>query len=190
MYTRTKRGHGWNAVHVPTVTGLPLGRAVGPLQAPELDLVHEALIAYEANVVPHLESEGLAVFSADGAFSQNALRRRLRALGIVENIHHVSHGKDPKSLDNVAKNDAKRIPIAGYPNWFTNGHRELKCACGAGTTFRRLDKDRHGRAIARVEGSCPNCKSVTITSGEWRFAQNPSRWVRVDPATRTRSPTT
>ena len=178
-----KSGHGWSAVHIVTATGLPLARALGPMNASERELAAEAVEKYAEHVAPRLPREGLSVLSADGAFAQQELRKRLRELGIVENIHLVSHGDEPRSRANAAKNNAKRIPIAGYPNWFTNGHRELKCACGAGHTYRRFGKDRHGRAVVRVEGSCkPRCGSITITSGDWRLAQNPTRWVRIDPS--------
>jgi hypothetical protein len=35
--------------------------------------------------------------------------------------------------------------------------------------------------VPRVEGQCKNCKSITITSGEWYLAQNPSMFRRVIP---------
>ncbi len=91
------------------------------------------------------------------------------------------YGEEPVSRANAAANNAKRIPIEGYKNWFTNGHRELVCACGAGTMIKRLSLDRHGKAVVRTEDTCRQCGSITITSGDWRKAQNPDRWLRINP---------
>jgi len=135
-----------------------------------------------------MSGDKLSVLSADGGFAKQELRAALRRLGIVENIHLVSHGDRPKSRANAAKIQAKRLPIEGYKNWVTNGHRELICACGAGTTMKRLSRDRSGKAVVRNEGSCGNCGSITITSGDWRKAQNPDRWLRINPQNRFEKP--
>lgn len=177
-----KSGHGWNLVSITSTTGVPLAWKVVPLNVSEkkvsIELVRDD---FAKRVKPHLKRDKLSVLSADGAFAKQELRAELRCLGIVENIHVVSHGEMEESKANAAKNAAKRIPIQGYKTWFTNGHRELVCACGAGTTIRRLSLDRDGKAVARNEGTCKNCGSITITSGDWRKAKNPDRWMRINP---------
>lgn len=142
-----------------------------PLHTSEREVAIELVRDDFANrVKPHLKGDKLSVLSADGAFAKQELRAELRRLGIVENIHLVSHGDMAESKANAARNAAKRIRIQGYKNWFTNGHRELICACGAGTTIRRLNLDRNGKAVVRSEGTRKNCGSITITSGDWRLA--------------------
>jgi len=34
--------------------------------------------------------------------------------------------------------------------------------------MRRAEKKNDGEAVPRLEGSCPNCGSITLTAGEWR----------------------
>lgn len=183
-----KSGHGWCALNLVTATGIPLVRIVAPINTPEPDLALQALERFRERVLPHVANDGLTVLSGDGAFSAPDLRAAVRKLGIVENIHHASHGDSPATRKNVATRDAERIPITGYKDWFANGHRELKCACGQGTTFRRFARDRQGHVVTRVEGTCENCGSITITSGDWRRARNPRRWVRIDPRNQNEKP--
>lgn len=186
-------GHGWNLISITTATGIPLARRVVPLQAPEtdvaLDLVNNEFAEVVApRLLAHMNPEHLAVLSADGGFNKPELRTALRRHGIIENIHPVSHADEPTSRANAAKQNARRIPIQGYKDWLTNGHRELVCVCGAGTSMRRLSRNRHGHVVARNEGKCANCGSITITSGDWRLAQNPSRWVRINPRNQNEKP--
>jgi hypothetical protein len=61
------------------------------------------------------------------------------------------------------------------PKWHLNGHHELSCACGQGKTFRRVEKKRSGEAVARLEGSCEKCGSVSLTAGQWRLVGNASQ---------------
>lgn len=182
-----KSGHGWNLVSITSISGVPLAWTVVPLNASERDVGVEVTRELNERVISCLPRR-LSVLSADGAFATTELRAELRRAGIVENIHLVSHGDEPVSRDNAAKNDAKRIPIEGYKSWFTNGHRELVCACGAGTMIKRLSLDRNGKAVVRSEGACRQCGSITITSGDWRRAQNPDRWVRINPQNRFEKP--
>lgn len=174
-------GHGWNLVSITSTTGIPLAWKVVPLNASEKDVAIELVRdEFEPRVASRVPRE-LTVLSADGGFAKQELRAELRRLGIVENIHLVSHGDAPESHSNAKKNNAKHVPIEGYKSWFTNGHRELSCACGAGTSIKRLSLDRNGKAVVRTEGACRKCGSITITSGDWRKAQNPDRWVRINP---------
>ena len=175
-----KTGSGWNSVTIVNETGLPLAFSLPPLNASErttaLDLIRDEL----EEVIGLLGERELRVLTADGGFTKGELRRELRKLGIVENIHPVSHADSDRARANAAKHDKRRYPITGY-KWFTNGHRELKCKCGKGTTAKRVTLGPKQTAIVRVEGHCGKCGNITITSGDWRLAQNPSRWVRINP---------
>ena len=62
--------------------------------------------------------------------------------------------------------------IKRKPNWTLNGHHELACKCGEGKTMRRATRNKRGHAVARLEGSCPNCGPVCLTAGKWRLAHN------------------
>ena len=177
-----KCGNGWNLISVVTQTGVPLSWRLVPLNSPEYDNATELVQQDLCKVIQKLGPRRLRVLSADGAFTGPEVRRDLRELGVIENIHPVSHGQSEKSKKNVAKADKKKIPIVGYPNWYANGHRELRCVCGKGRVVKRVKLGPNGQAIVRAEGQCDNCKSVTITSGEWALRQNPEQLWRVNPA--------
>jgi hypothetical protein len=177
---RGKSGHGWNLVTISTTTGVPLAWALPPLNASEkttaLDIVTSD---FARDVAPYLQGK-IKVLTADGAFHQPELRAQLRKLGIVENIHLVSHANKKKSIDRAAKFDRKRYPIEGYPHWVANGHREIFCACGKGVA-KRINVDKDGEARVGVVGQCKNgCGSISIASGDWRFAED-DRFVRCNP---------
>jgi len=165
---------------ISSASGVPLAWKLVPLQASErytaLDLVREE---YAREVAPYLHGK-LKILSADGAFHLNELRAELRQHGILENNHTVSHAKRKESLERAQGHRGARYSIEGYPNWKANGHRELRCACGAGTTSKRIDVNDKGKIVARVEGSCETCGPITITSGNWRYTQD-NRFVRCHP---------
>ena len=135
---------------------------------------------WRRQVAPYLDPE-VGVLTADAAYATPNLRREVRELGYVENIHRVSHADRPTSVANAEKHDRKVFQIQGYPKWRANGHREIYCVCGGSKLARRVARDRHGRAVIRTEGSCRNCGSITITAGKWRSTQNPNRYSRVLP---------
>lgn len=179
-----KSGNGWNLIPVTTSTGIPLAWSLPKLHESE-PLQATLLVAeqFKDEVVPLLDPDrGIGVVTADGAFHSAPLRLALRSVGYVENIHHVSHADSPKSRKRASAERARRVPIENFPNWFADGHRQLVCACGKGLTFGRYDKLKDGRISVRVEGACFTCGSISITSGKWRLAQNPSRYVEVDPS--------
>jgi hypothetical protein len=107
-------------------------------------------------------------------------------IGIVENIHLSSHSKKkPSALKSAKDRDDKRFAIEGSSTWELNGHRELVCKCGMGTTVRKVRLDEDGRAVVRVAGKCKTCGDILLTSGMWRTAQNPDRIVKaIDDADR------
>lgn len=177
--------HGWNLISITTTTGLPLVHRLVPIHYSEKDTGLELLRDWERKVLPHLgtpDERELVVLSADGGFNKPLLRAKARELGILENIHTASHGKKPASRGNATKKNNKVIPFDDpkYKHWYANGHREVFCECGK-RAKKRLERDSKGRVIARVEGKCDKCGSITITSGQWRRAQNPDRFTRCLP---------
>jgi hypothetical protein len=110
----------------------------------------------------------------DGANHSHPLRKALHDLGVVEQIHAVSHGDNEKSRRNARKHNKMRLVIDGYPNWLANGHNELFCSCGQGQTWKEIGV-RHGKAVIRTSGRCPNCGPISITTGTWRKVKNVGR---------------
>jgi hypothetical protein len=179
-----KDGHGFNMVAITTSTGLPLSYRLTPLATTghgegdtALTMMREE---WREQVAPHLDDK-LAVLTGDAAYTKAELRAQLREVGIVENVHPVSHADREVSKENAEAHNKAVIQIQGYPNWRANGHRELYCVCGRGKTIPRVSRDKKGRAVARMEGDCEKCGSVTITSGLWRLTENPKRFVRCLP---------
>jgi hypothetical protein len=177
--------HGWNLVSITTTTGLPLVHQLVPLQTSEVETAIKLLGDWERVVTPHLgkpEERELVVLSADGAFNAPRLRAKARELGILENIHFASHANKPESKGNVTKRNSKVLPFDDpkYKHWYANGHREVFCECGK-RAKKRIELNGDGEVISRVEGSCEKCGRITITSGQWRKAQNPDRFTRCMP---------
>lgn len=177
-------GHGFTMVAVTTSTGLPLATRLVPLATKDEGESATALAMFREEwreqVAPHLD-DGLAVLTADAAYTKAELRAELREVGIIENCHPVSHADREKSKRNAEKNNRDEIQIQGYPNWRANGHRELYCVCGKGKTTPRLSRNKKGQAVSRVEGECKSCGNITITSGLWRLTDSPKRFVRCLP---------
>lgn len=175
-----KTGHGWNLVMVATQTGVVLTWRLVPLNNSEKTVALE-LLDELGDILPLLGRAKLRVLTADGGFTKRELRAQARGLGIIENIHTVSHTDSDRAKANAAKNDQRRIRIEGYKSWFTNGHRELVCKCGKGRSVKRVKLGPKATAIVRNEGQCATCGPITITSGDWYLAQNPDCWRRVSP---------
>jgi hypothetical protein len=175
-------GHGFNLVATVTANGLPLEFAVVPINASE-KRVSEAILRerFAQNILPYLNRTRLHILTADGGFTSPTLRNLLRSFGILENIQMVSHGKDERTRVRAEVERGQAIPIEGYPNWHANGLREISCACGSGLVSSRVGVSRRGCAFARLEGRCTECGSITITSGQWRLAQNPKQFRLAHP---------
>jgi hypothetical protein len=175
-------GHGFNLVATVTANGLPLEFAVVPINASE-KRVGEAILRerFAHNVLPRLDRTRLHILTADGGFTSPTLRNLLRSFGILENIQMVSHGKEERTRLRAEVERGRAIPIEGYPNWHANGLREISCACGSGLVSSRVGVSRRGCAFARLEGRCTTCGSITITSGQWRLAQNPKQFRLAHP---------
>jgi hypothetical protein len=179
-----KDGHGFNMVAVSTSTGLPLAYRLTPLATKGHGEADTALAMFrdewKENVVPHLDPE-IAVLTGDAAYTKQALRAELRTLGILENCHRVSHGSSATNKRNERRTRAREYQIEDYPNWRANGHREIHCLCGGYKLAKRVSRNQNGEVVSRVEGECKTCGTITITSGRWRAAQNPRRFVRCQP---------
>jgi hypothetical protein len=177
-------GHGWNIVMVMSSKGTVLAHRNVPMHAgesttliemvPEVGQVLRALGGADGDG-PERDGPELRVLSTDCNFHSHELRRELREIGIIENTHLSSHARRPSSQKDAKERGGKRYPIDRHPDWFLNGHRELKCACGKGKTSRVASiHPKTGKAAARLKGECPQCKSVTITSGLWMQTENAS----------------
>jgi hypothetical protein len=171
-----KRGHGWTLLMYSSASGVPLAWRLVPLSASEkdtaLDLLRED---FARDVSPYLRGR-LKVVVGDGAFHKPELRSEFRKHGIIENIHLVSHAG--KARERAAEFKAYRFAIEGFPNWFANGHREITCRCGRAAA-KKVGLDEAGNAVVRVQGKCATCGTITVTSGDWRFAND--HFVRSHP---------
>lgn len=168
--------------HIGLVSGraLPLAIEVAPYHESEGVVGLRAVQSFAEKVRPHLDPDKLCVLTADCGFNNLQLRVAARGAGVVENIHARSHKDTEKNVRSIKKLDGKRWEIEGYPKWKSNALRELHCTCGKGKTYRKLAV-RNGRAVVRTEGRCATCGPCNITSGEWRRAKNPNRFVRRQP---------
>ena len=169
-------GAGWNIVFLTSSRGTVLGHRNIPLHHSESGALADLAVELR-ETLDLLDTREARVLTADGAFHAQPTRQRLREAGIVENIHLSSHGTHASAKRSVAARDEAEIPIEGY-EWHTDGHRELACNCGKGKTARVIELDRNGKTIVRTKGECRKCGSITLTSGWWRRAQNPDRWVK------------
>ncbi|MGD0165914.1 MAG: hypothetical protein ABSC51_01295 [Gaiellaceae bacterium] len=168
-------GDGWNLLMISSSSGVPIAWRLVPIQSSEkdtaLDLVKKE---FASEAAPYLRGK-LRVLSADGAFHKPELRGWLRKYGILENIHLASHAtKSEKRAETLRES---WHPIEGYPNWQANNHREIRCRCGK-SVAKRVYLDGSGYAIARSEGKCPKCGSISVRSGDWRLTDH---FVRCSP---------
>jgi hypothetical protein len=176
-------GHGFTMVAVSTSTGLPLSLRMVPLAVKDESEPDTALKMFREDwgrLRPFLDP-GIAVLTGDAAFKKQELRAEVRKHGIVENVHVASHGSGETNKRNQRRKDAQEWEIVGYPNWKANGHRELSCRCGDYKLAKRVSLNKNGEAVVRTEGECKTCGPITITSGKWRAAYSPRRFVRCLP---------
>ena len=178
----SKRGHGFMTVTAHTVTGFPVATRTGRLGADsEVPLALQILAEDMPRISACTDPQRVGVSTLDGAYAAPRIRRAHRQVGYIENTHQVSHGDLAVSKRHRQTKTNKVFLIDEFPNWRVNGLREIFCVCGRGDTFSRPALTRNGQAVAATEGQCRNCGPIHITSGEWRVAQNPSRYVRINP---------
>ena len=171
-----KDGHGFCLVAAVTQTGLPLGARVRPLNEPEAKTARHILEdEWRRAVAPYLQDDAVRVMAGDSAYSAPHMREAVHRAGYVPNCHTVSHAETDRSTAHASRRDTARLKIRYHENWHLNGHHELKCACGQGRTMRRAERKANGEAVARLEGSCPNCGPVSLTAGQWRLYGNASQ---------------
>jgi hypothetical protein len=128
-------------------------------------------------VLPHTGPRRLSVLTADSGFHDHALRPLAHSLGIVDNIHDISHAEGRESTDRERERAAEQVfRLRSKPGWYADGFRELHCIHGHDVhRFRRLSL--HGdRAVVRTEARCDHCNStVTVTAGAWKKVRDTSR---------------
>lgn len=163
-------GTGWNIIFVSTTRGTVLTRRIVPLHASEKETL-TAMVEELGEVLSQFEKR-LRVLTTDGAFHCHPLRAKLHDIGVVENIHLSSHGKQASASASVKARDGKRYNIDGTDTWFADGHRALHCKCGKGKTVRRLNVGEDGKAKVASQGECDHgCGSIRIQAGLWRRTQ-------------------
>ncbi len=171
-----KDGHGFNLVAAVTRTGLPLGARVTSLNEPEAKTARHILEdEWRRAVAPYLQDDAVRVMACDAAYSGGHMREAAHRAGFIPNCHPVSHANTERSEANADRKDKAKLKIRYHEHWHLNGHHELKCACGQGRTMRRAERKASGEAVARLEGSCPNCGPVSLTAGQWRLYRNASQ---------------
>jgi hypothetical protein len=177
----TRVGPGWNLVTVTTQSGVPMAWKLTAINTPEIftaqDLAQRELKWAMGQL--DRESEEIRVLVADAGFTGSTLRRSLREIGLLENIHHVSHSKAEGSQANAKEKDEyvfgiEKSPGILHENWYANGHRELKCKCGQGVVAKRVSRGKNGRTIVKVEGQCDTCKPISIVSGNYYVVRDPA----------------
>lgn len=159
-----RAGDGFKAPVLITRSGLVLHCSAMPMNLSEIGAGETAVKALGLHYGHVLPPRGILV--ADGGFASDSLRADIRKLGFIDIIHDVSHGEDGRLR--ALQENKRRLNIHGYPNWHANGHRELICACGRGRTERQFGTLKDGTVVPRLIGRCPECRTVTITSGKWR----------------------
>jgi hypothetical protein len=178
-----KDGHGFNMVAAVTQTGLPVAGRLTPINTPEARTAREILEnEWRDTVAPYLRDESVRVMAFDAAYSGGHMREAVHQAGFIPNCHPVSHGARKRSEANAERKNKATLKIRYHEgNWHLNGHHELACACGQGKTMRRARKKQSGEAVAALEGSCPNCGSVSLTAGQWRLFNNKKAVARALP---------
>jgi hypothetical protein len=180
----SRSGHGYSIVNIVDSSGLPIDFNVAPINPDEsksgallLDRLGPTLSLFPQN--------GIRVFGADSGFTGYPVRSRIRALGMLENIHVVSGAPSDRSKNEREKRRAeqRRIPSVDpktgkiHKKWHSNGLFELFCDCGRGEVQKRFRHDQSGKLIPSLEGQCRSCGPITITSGRWTYKGG--EWVKV-----------
>ena len=177
----SKRGHGFMTTTVHTGTGLPVAARSVRIHDSEIDCLLDMTEKDFPRLRAAMGNDDIGVISLDGFYSGPRVRKAVRRHGYLENTHRVSHGDKAATQRNLERHLNTAIPIEGHPNWRANGLRELFCMCGGGDTYARPRMLTNGTVSISVEGKCAKCGPIHITSGDWRRAQNPDRFVMVNP---------
>jgi hypothetical protein len=175
-----KQGDGFAVVVEHCINQLPWSYHHGKIHMGEREAAMLVIEDFARNVKPYTGERFLSVLTADSNFQAPALRAALNAVDVVENIHDKSHAQGRESTDTeVKKANRAVLDIDGHPNWYANGHRELKCRCGKASIGKKAGLDERG-AYSRAEGKCENCGRVSFTAGEYKVVRD-SRRPNSDP---------
>jgi ribosomal protein S27AE len=175
-------GHGYDVVSNVDSAGVPVGFASGPINEGDRPPFHRALQDY-GDLLQLFDDpdnpDAVRVLGADAGFTGFEQREAIRTLGMLENIHPVSGSREGRAIEHEERLTSKRIAIVPKDvsrpdNWLTDGHRNLLCRCGQGEVKKKFYRSRKGKLIPRLEGHCPTCGRITITSGDW--ALHNRRW--------------
>ena len=178
----SKRGHGMMTVTGHTVQALPIACRTVRIHDPEIECVLDIFREDMPRIRSRMEPSAIGVSTMDGLFAGRRIRRAHRKLGFIENTHRVSRDEDREATKRHRQQmEAMVMLIEGHPNWRANGLREIYCLCGKGDTFSRSRLLADGSVSVAVEGSCPRCGSIRVTSGGWRRVRNPDGFVRINP---------
>lgn len=177
----SKNGHGFMTVTGHTGEGLPVSCRTVRLHDPEVECLLDAAEHDLPRIREHMEADDIGVCTLDGAYAGQRTRRALRKVGWLENTHHVGHGQKAATKRNLAKRLGSASKIEDAPNWRANGLRHIFCLCGEGETYARPRMLAEGRVSVSTECVCPTCGNASFTAGDYRLAQNPSRYVLINP---------
>jgi hypothetical protein len=176
------RDQGWAAVPLHCINGLPWAYAHGKVHENERAMAYRAITDFRDNVLSVTGRLPLGVLTADTNFhDRNKLRTLVHSVGLVPNIHHISH-VEHRTTSKASRHSASALEfdLDGRDGWYVDGFREPHHRCGPVKhpvhTYRRILQGPDGRAITRLEAECKHCKvSTTITAGEWKRAVDPTR---------------
>jgi hypothetical protein len=149
----TKGGHGFNNVAWWDDLGVPLAHGVVPMHYPE------SKTAVHVSMTSSVTSARCARASRRCRVGGRGLLQWSATPRDAPRRHHRQRARG------LARERASRAA----------------CACGHGTQERDAWRDPDGTARVRLKGRCRCCGSITLLSGRWRYARNPSRFVPILP---------
>lgn len=172
-------GHGWSIINVVDSDGMPIDFQVDAIQAPEEARATELFDAFGTKLQAFPPCDGLRVVAADAGFRYGYLARAVRRQGMLECIPRVSGKNEPR----LEEWRAQEIDLAYLPRgatrrnrkWHTDGFGTLRCRCGQGQVKKKFFNGEKGKLVPRLEGRCPKCGPISVTSGEW--VGSGGRWV-------------
>jgi hypothetical protein len=169
--------HGFAAVPLHCINGLPWAYAHGPVNMEERAAAYRTVEDFRDNVLPYTGPRLAGILTGDTNFHDQVLPPLLQSIGYVPNIHHISHAEHRPSTESE-KEEAARLEfdLEGRPGWYVDGFRELHHRCGKSVhTYRKIEHVGE-RVVLRTEGECKHCdKTITITAGTWRKVKDTTR---------------
>jgi hypothetical protein len=194
-------GPGFKISSITNVLALPLVLAVTEISKHDKRIAVEDILPALTELLAKLPTR-LRILTADSAYIGARLCLALMRLGFVPNIHVSSPGHKDRKDDALAveleadgealdaedveaekpsspeKRNRERTPLDGT-KWFANGHFDLFCECGEGTTAGQVERGRRGRALISTLCFCETCGDIVVTACRWRIYSNPKRYARI-----------